>query len=300
MADKLNSDEATIEKPTSTTRSPENRDDKSRHRKRRDRSRSSSVKRHRHKRSRSRSRSRHHRQKRHRHTRSRSPRRKRSRSRSRSKRRSPRHHPNPIKNRNPYNEIRVTEDDKKRIHLEALQKLKDMAANETLDLSLLTIDDLKKTVDVPKELRSNQGATIMYQMDEIRKLIEELSGISIPKIYNTGAINPLQYAQQQRKRKLLWSKTNDKTSTSKVGAAITDGQDEKTAEKFRKLLGMKPGGNATNDTTESDAIHQQQQDTFDSLDKEYQTARITTHLRRGVGLGFLSQGSFVPSSADKN
>lgn len=29
-------------------------------------------------------------------------------------------------------------------------------------------------------------------------------------MYNTGAINPLQYAQQQRKRKLLWSKTNDK------------------------------------------------------------------------------------------
>ncbi|CAF5039478.1 unnamed protein product, partial [Rotaria magnacalcarata] len=152
----------------------ESRDDKSRHRKRRDRSRSSSVKRHRHKRSRSRSRSRHHRQKRHRHTRSRSPRRKRSRSRSRSKRRSPRHYPIPIKNRNPYNEIRVTEDDKKRIHLEALQKLKDMAANDTLDLSLLTIDDLKKTVDVPKELRSNQGATIMYQMDEIRKLVSEI------------------------------------------------------------------------------------------------------------------------------
>ncbi|CAF4692158.1 unnamed protein product, partial [Rotaria socialis] len=52
--------------------------------------------------------------------------------------------------------------------------LKDMAANETLDLSLLTIDDLKKTVDVPKELRSNQGATIMYQMDEIRKLVSEI------------------------------------------------------------------------------------------------------------------------------
>lgn len=112
-------------------------------------------------------------------------------------------------------------------------------------------------------------------------------------MYNSGAINPLQYAQQQRKRKLLWSKTNDKTSTSKVGAAITDGQDEKTAEKFRKLLGMK----STGDSSESLAINQQQQNTFDSLDKEYQTARITTHLRRGVGLGFLSQGPFVPSSS---
>ena len=63
---------------------------------------------------------------------------------------------------------------------------------------------------------------------------------------------------------------------------------------------MKTSGNTMNDTTESDAIHQQQQNTFDSLDKEYQTARITTHLRRGVGLGFLSQGPFVSSSSEKN
>ncbi|UJR09514.1 hypothetical protein I4U23_013752 [Adineta vaga] len=282
----------TDEKPTSTTKSHEKHTgDKSHHRKRHDRSRSSSVKRHRHKRSHSRSRSRHHRQKRYRHSRSRSPRRKRSRSRSRSRKRSPRRRPSP--------KSRVTEDDRKRIQQEALQKLKDMAANNTLDLSQLTIDDLKKTIDVPKEMRSNQAITIAYQMEEIRKLIEELSGITIPKIYNTGAVNPLQYAQQQRKRKLLWSKTNDNTSTSKVGAAITNGQNEKDAEKYRKLLGMKSGGNSVNDTTESDAIHQQQQDTFDSLDKEYQTARITTHLRRGVGLGFLSQGPFIPSSSDK-
>jgi hypothetical protein len=40
-----------------------------------------------------------------------------------------------------------------------------------LDLSQLTIEDLRKAVDVPKEFRSNQGATIMYQMDEIRKLV---------------------------------------------------------------------------------------------------------------------------------
>ena len=85
-----------------------------------------------------------------------------------------------------------------------------------------------------------------------------------------------------------------------MGAAITDGQDEKTAEKFRKLLGMKAGGNGNSDATETNAIQQQQQDTFDSLDKEYQAARITTHLRRGVGLGFLTQGPFAPASAEKN
>jgi hypothetical protein len=49
-----------------------------------------------------------------------------------------------------------------------------MAANDTLDISQLTIDDLRKAVDVPKEIRSNQGATIMYQMDEIRKLVNKI------------------------------------------------------------------------------------------------------------------------------
>jgi hypothetical protein len=63
---------------------------------------------------------------------------------------------------------------------------------------------------------------------------------------------------------------------------------------------MKTSGNTINDTTETNAINQQQQNTFDSLDKEYQTARITTHLRRGVGLGFLSQGPFVPSSSSSS
>lgn len=127
--------------------------------------------------------------------------------------------------------------------MEHLQRLRDMAgetirktlsscvtsslANGTLDLSQLTIDELKKAIDVPKELRNSQAAMIGHQMEEIRKLVspsilfirlhrsiqvEEFSGISIPKIYNTGAINPLQYAQQQRKRKLLWSKTNDKVT----------------------------------------------------------------------------------------
>ena len=58
---------------------------------------------------------------------------------------------------------------------------------------------------------------------------------------------------------------------------------------------------SSNDTSESNAINQQQQNTFDSLDREYQTARITTHLRRGIGLGFLSQGPFIPSSStEKN
>ena len=74
------------------------------------------------------------------------------------------------------------------MHLETLQKLKEMAgkspfliqsilislsssANDTLDLSRLTIEDLKKAIDVPKEFRSNQVTLVSYQMEEIRKLV---------------------------------------------------------------------------------------------------------------------------------
>jgi hypothetical protein len=44
-------------------------------------------------------------------------------------------------------------------------------ASDTLDLARVTVDDLKRAIDVPKEIRTNLAATIMYQMDEIRKLV---------------------------------------------------------------------------------------------------------------------------------
>jgi len=36
-----------------------------------------------------------------------------------------------------------------------------------------------------------------------------MTGIKVPSFYSTTAINPLAYAEQQRKRKLLWSKAKD-------------------------------------------------------------------------------------------
>lgn len=35
---------------------------------------------------------------------------------------------------------------------------------------------------------------------------QELTGVQVPKFYNPAAINPLKFAEQQQKRKLLWSK----------------------------------------------------------------------------------------------
>ena len=39
---------------------------------------------------------------------------------------------------------------------------------------------------------------------------QELTGIAVPKYYNPAAVNPLKYAEQVQKRKLLWSKNKDK------------------------------------------------------------------------------------------
>ncbi|CAF0766214.1 unnamed protein product [Didymodactylos carnosus] len=191
------------------------------------------------------------------------------------------------------------EEERKKLQDETMKKLKDMAANGTLDLTQISLQDLMKTIDVPKEYRKNQQTIMSYQMEQVRKNIAELTGIQIPNFYSAGTINPLVYAEQQRKRKLLWSKAkeNENTATSKVGAAMTEGQDEKTAEKFRKLMGLK-SDDSVQSTTSSDtnAIKQMQQRTFDSLDKEYQVARVATHIHKGVGLGFFSQGPIVTPS----
>ena len=67
-------------------------------------------------------------------------------------------------------------------------------------------------------------------------------------------------------------------------------QDERTAEKFRKLMGIEKHELAsTNTSTES--LNSMQKKAFDDLDKEYEFARMTTHLNRGKGLGFASFSS---------
>ena len=91
------------------------------------------------------------------------------------------------------------------------------------------------------------------------------------------------------------------------------GQDEKTVDKFRKLMGInagaphsgpaavadcstKPGSSGTlTDGKEGGKLQekaeemlQKQQELFESLDHQYEFARMATHTHRGVGLGFAS------------
>lgn len=154
-----------------------------------------------------------------------------------------------------------------------------------------------KQIEVPKELRFNSKEAAKYQMEQLRKKTEELTGVKVPSFYSTTAINPLAYAEQQKKRKLLWSKPKESekiTTTGIVGRAIVDGQDEKTAEKFRKLMGIKTIDSSQTVEQSVDQIQQMQKEAFEQMDKEYQLARMTTHTHRGMGLGFASTTNTQP------
>jgi hypothetical protein len=65
-------------------------------------------------------------------------------------------------------------------------------------------------------------------------------------------------------------------------------QDERSAEKFRKLMGLKSGETSASTAGSGEAITAMQKQAFEVLDKEYEYARVTTHLNRGKGLGFAS------------
>ncbi len=50
----------------------------------------------------------------------------------------------------------------------------------------------------------------------MREQIKAKTGVEFPKYYNVGAINPIKYAEQEQKRKLLWSRDETKKSEKQV------------------------------------------------------------------------------------
>ncbi|KAK6967741.1 arginine/serine-rich coiled-coil protein 2-like isoform X1 [Biomphalaria glabrata] len=132
----------------------------------------------------------------------------------------------------------------------------------------------------------------MQSLIELQKQTTEKTGVEIPKYYNPAAINPVKYAEQVQKRKLLWSKTKEKEVNSQWHATtLSSDHDDKSKEKFRKLMGIKQEDSGLAEDEEE--LEQKQKELFEKLDKEYQFARMATHTHRGVGLGFGSS-SYPP------
>nr|SVE85913.1 EOG090X0LFN [Daphnia pulicaria] len=137
---------------------------------------------------------------------------------------------------------------------------------------------------------------------------QQVTGVTLPSFYNPAAVNPMKYAQQIQKRKLLWA-NKEKTeppTTAKLweATAFTQDQDGKMTAKFKRLMGIKndpsEGGAGPSQAVEdrqpesSVDVLKKQQELFASLDQQYQVARATTHTQRGLGLGFGSSSSSYP------
>ncbi|MBN3289956.1 RSRC2 protein, partial [Polypterus senegalus] len=118
------------------------------------------------------------------------------------------------------------------------------------------------------------------------------TGIAVPSYYNPAAVNPMKFAEQEKKRKMLWQgkKEGDKSQTAELWEKLNFGNKDQNV-KFRKLMGIKgeeeSGAPSTTDD-ESLKTLKQQEEVFRNLDVQYEMARSQTHTQRGMGLGFSS------------
>ncbi|XP_046336581.1 arginine/serine-rich coiled-coil protein 2-like isoform X2 [Haliotis rufescens] len=135
---------------------------------------------------------------------------------------------------------------------------------------------------------------LLQTMAAMHQKAQEMTGVAVPRFYNPAAVNPLKYAEQVQKRKLLWGKNKEKKEDEGQGqwqgTAFVSDNDGKMAAKFRKLMGMKEGADKDSDEEKNEEQKKKTEEMFYRLDKEYEFARMTTHTHRGIGLGFQSQG----------
>ncbi|XP_043094553.1 arginine/serine-rich coiled-coil protein 2 isoform X1 [Puntigrus tetrazona] len=121
------------------------------------------------------------------------------------------------------------------------------------------------------------------------------TGIAVPSYYNPSAVNPMKFAEQEKKRKMLWQgkKDGDKSQTAELWEKLNFGNKDQNV-KFRKLMGIKgeeEGSSSGAGNEEGLKTLQQQEEMFRNLDVQYEMARSQTHTQRGMGLGFSSSFS---------
>lgn len=144
---------------------------------------------------------------------------------------------------------------------------------------------------------------LLQTMAAMHQKAQEITGVAVPKYYNPAAVNPLKYAEQVQKRKLLWSKNKqddkDKEKEEQMevqwkSTQFAADQDGKMTSKFRKLMGIKDVSESEEGVQVelSEEQKRKQDELFSRLDKEYEFARMATHTHRGVGLGFSAQVQF--------
>lgn len=120
------------------------------------------------------------------------------------------------------------------------------------------------------------------------------TGIAVPTYYNPSAVNPMKFAEQEKKRKKLWQgkKDGDKSQTAELWEKLNFGNKDQNV-KFRKLMGIKDDEAEVSKPLNDEGLKtlQKQEEVFRNLDVQYEMARSQTHTQRGMGLGFSSSFS---------
>ena len=162
-----------------------------------------------------------------------------------------------------------------------------------------------------------------HRREQIEK-IKETTGVEIPKYYNPTAINPLKFAEQIKKRQMLWKKpvtegrgdqATSSVSLSSLGVSAASGGsmaqkqsfnkwestnfgNEQANEKFRRLMGIRGGAgtssagassslsSASAEVASSSSAVTSSELMFAAQEEQYERARAATHTMRGLGLGF--------------
>lgn len=157
---------------------------------------------------------------------------------------------------------------------------------------------VKPSESTPQEVLARIQAT---QMTQVRAKAEAAAAAAnLPSFYNPMSVNAAKLAEQQQKRKLLWSRKSDPVAEAKEEAKSTMWKktsmvagkgDSAAAAKFRKLMGIhEDSSNNAAGAPSDEALNQarEQADLFRNLEHEFETSRTLTHTQRGVGLGYSS------------
>lgn len=177
-------------------------------------------------------------------------------------------------------------DDSKKMP-EVEQKPIDMGHEKPSNLPLNDFSQLPKLGMMTPQMAVQQAMAAMNAR------AQQLTGVTLPKYYNPAAVNPLKYAEQMQKRKLLWQSAQKKEVTTPSmnnweHTTFAQDQDGKMAAKFKKLMGIKTEAEEKAAASNDDDQLRKQEELFRTLDQQYETARMSTHSFRGVGLGFSS------------
>ncbi|XP_020511567.1 arginine/serine-rich coiled-coil protein 2 isoform X1 [Labrus bergylta] len=122
------------------------------------------------------------------------------------------------------------------------------------------------------------------------------TGIAVPSYYNPSSVNPMKFAEQEKKRKMLWQGkkegVRDKSQTAELWEKLNFGNKDQN-NKFRKLMGIKDDEAEAPKPLNDEGMQtlQKQEEMFRNLDVQYEMARSQTHTQRGMGLGFTSSFS---------